>query len=265
MNGYCKFPRSLIELPCMKPNVINVFFQLVMRAEFSDGYCKGVNLHRGGILTSIDEICKWCSLTPQNVRTAIKILIANNLINKLGNKLGNKGYTHITICDYDCYNASKSSSNKLGNKLGNNLTNNLGKENKKEKVPITLKEINKERTEEEILPFGSKEVVAFATPTLSHIEIKSRELYEELVPYITIYGNELIEAFYNYWSEPNHSKTKIRKELEKTWDTKRRLTTWAKRDSKYGYKFTDNSTEARNQRTRAEVIQVRGNRRSYSI
>jgi hypothetical protein len=30
----------------------------------------------------------------------------------------------------------------------------------------------------------------------------------------------------DYWSEPNKSNTKFRYELEKTWDTERRLKTW---------------------------------------
>jgi hypothetical protein len=39
------------------------------------------------------------------------------------------------------------------------------------------------------------------------------------------YDTAMITSFYAYWSEPN-SKGKMRKELEKTWDTARRLVTW---------------------------------------
>ena len=37
---------------------------------------------------------------------------------------------------------------------------------------------------------------------------------------------DIIYEFVSYWTEPNKSKTKMRFELEKTWDTKRRLQTW---------------------------------------
>ena len=37
--------------------------------------------------------------------------------------------------------------------------------------------------------------------------------------------------FITYWTEPNRSKTKMRFELQKTWETKRRLKTWADRES----------------------------------
>ena len=41
------------------------------------------------------------------------------------------------------------------------------------------------------------------------------------------YTKELRRAFFEYWTEPNKSKTKMRFELEKTWDTGRRLARWA--------------------------------------
>ena len=36
------------------------------------------------------------------------------------------------------------------------------------------------------------------------------------------------KEFFFYWTEPNPSNTKMRFELEKTWDTKRRLMRWMK-------------------------------------
>jgi len=47
------------------------------------------------------------------------------------------------------------------------------------------------------------------------------------------YPEELRKNFISYWTEPNKSKTKMRFQLEKTWDTKRRLETWASRDKNF--------------------------------
>jgi len=60
--------------------------------------------------------------------------------------------------------------------------------------------------------------------------IKDREskFYEELKPYVREYGSEMIRSFYDYWSEPNKSKSKMKFELKTTWDTSRRLKTWSK-------------------------------------
>ena len=47
------------------------------------------------------------------------------------------------------------------------------------------------------------------------------------------YPESMLEAFISYWTEPNKSRTRLRYELEKTWDTGRRLVTWASRDRTY--------------------------------
>ena len=47
------------------------------------------------------------------------------------------------------------------------------------------------------------------------------------------YPQELQAEFIDYWTEPNRSKTKLRYELEKTFDINRRLKTWAKRQKQY--------------------------------
>lgn len=62
-------------------------------------------------------------------------------------------------------------------------------------------------------------------------EMKSREriFYKVLIPFVKTYGREMIREFFNYWSEPNKSHSKMRFELERTWDLARRLQTWEKR------------------------------------
>jgi len=44
------------------------------------------------------------------------------------------------------------------------------------------------------------------------------------------YPKEMLAKFFDYWSEPNRSNTKMRYEMEKTWSLTRRLKTWADRD-----------------------------------
>ena len=41
---------------------------------------------------------------------------------------------------------------------------------------------------------------------------------------------DMIRAFFDYWSELNKSETKMRYELEKTWELPKRLSTWANRE-----------------------------------
>lgn len=65
------------------------------------------------------------------------------------------------------------------------------------------------------------------------LEIRKRTFAESLVPYVPTYGKKLIREFYEYWTEPNKSKTKFRQEMERTWDTERRLKTWASKDKNF--------------------------------
>ena len=46
------------------------------------------------------------------------------------------------------------------------------------------------------------------------------------------YDINMLKSFFVYWSEPNQAKSKMRFELEKTWDSKRRLLTWFNRSKK---------------------------------
>jgi hypothetical protein len=57
---------------------------------------------------------------------------------------------------------------------------------------------------------------------------KNREenFYNELAGYKDEYPREMLRAFYEYWSE-SRPNGKMRKELEKTWETKKRLARWA--------------------------------------
>jgi Mn-dependent DtxR family transcriptional regulator len=55
----------------------------------------------------------------------------------------------------------------------------------------------------------------------------------EVSAFKELYSVEMLEAFVDYWSEPNKSKTKLRYELQKTFDIARRLKTWSKNESKF--------------------------------
>jgi hypothetical protein len=54
-----------------------------------------------------------------------------------------------------------------------------------------------------------------------------------LEPFLNIYGKELLNNFFLYWTEENKSKTKMRFELQKTWSPELRLKNWASRDKAF--------------------------------
>ena len=97
-----------------------------------------------------------------------------------------------------------------------------------------------------------------------NLEKRNKSFYESLVPYVDVYGKELIRAFYDYWTEPNKSKTKMRFELEKTWDVKRRLNTWASRE-KLNNKLNGTESKQQQQQQRANEILELNKRLNESI
>lgn len=86
-----------------------------------------------------------------------------------------------------------------------------------------------------IVPEEEKEVesspIVKPTRVNKEEEMKSREriFYNALIPFVKTYGREMIRDFFDYWSEPNKSHSKMRFEQERTWDLSRRLQTWEKR------------------------------------
>ena len=67
----------------------------------------------------------------------------------------------------------------------------------------------------------------------SVIDKKKSEFKNSLTPFLEIYGRDMLNDFFAYWTEPNKSKTKLKWELNDTWDVSRRLKTWAKNDLKF--------------------------------
>lgn len=57
------------------------------------------------------------------------------------------------------------------------------------------------------------------------IELRSADFKRKVNEY-TRFPESMRNEFFDYWTEPNKSGSKMRFELEKTWDTARRLGTW---------------------------------------
>jgi hypothetical protein len=66
--------------------------------------------------------------------------------------------------------------------------------------------------------------------------IKENKLkfYEDCKPYLEKYPKEMLRAFYNYWTELNKSGSKMKYELQQTFEVGKRLATWAGRDKTGG-------------------------------
>ena len=123
-------------------------------------------------------------------------------------------YSIITICNYDDYFEAEV------NKPKNELKNEDAK-------PVEAPKEDK--------PKKTKEEIVAAT------EKRKEKFYKELVPYVATYGKDMVRKFFDYWSETNKTKIRMRFETEKTWDLNLRLQTWARRNKEFGTKQSDTS------------------------
>lgn len=69
-----------------------------------------------------------------------------------------------------------------------------------------------------------------------NLDTVTNKFLMEVSAFKELYSVEMLEAFIDYWTEPNKSNTKLRYELQKTFDIARRLKTWSKNESKFGTK-----------------------------
>lgn len=92
----------------------------------------------------------------------------------------------------------------------------------------------KQRKDKNIIKETTTNVVAKKDAAKAATLSRKETFYQSLIPFVGLYPKEMIRAFFDYWSEQNKSGTKMRFELEKTWELSRRLKTWEKKEYQYG-------------------------------
>ena len=101
---------------------------------------------------------------------------------------------------------------------------------------------------------SEKEKAAHAAALL---QVRKEDFYNSLIPYVERYGREMIRQFFDYWSEANKSKTRMRWEQQPTWETGKRLATWAAKDNQFNGKNGTNDIRGNSEsraRDAAEII-----------
>ena len=68
---------------------------------------------------------------------------------------------------------------------------------------------------------------------MNDFQLREEVFKVDLLLFSLVYKREMLNDFFEYWSEPNKSGTKMKWELEKTWDLKRRLKRWFDNQNKW--------------------------------
>jgi hypothetical protein len=67
-------------------------------------------------------------------------------------------------------------------------------------------------------------------PSPKNFDLRKEIFMNECAVFVEKYGKEMVRDFFDYWTEPDKSHSKMRFEMEKTWDLGRRLSAWEKNE-----------------------------------
>lgn len=200
------------EIAHCAPVVREIWDYLIKEANHADNTRLGIK--RGQTFRSIEDIKEalhWyvgyrkMTYTNKQCEGAMKVL------RRLGMVVVTKGARGmlITVCKYALYQDFK-------NYEGSNEGSNEG--NTKGNYPSHYKQYTNKEDKERNIVLGDK------SPSLTERE---GLFHASLVQFLEKYPKEMIRKFFDYWTERNKSGTKMKFELQKTWDTARRLKRWA--------------------------------------
>lgn len=178
---------------------------------------------RGQYPASIRFLAKKWRWSERSVRTFLSKLVKERMITTDNSQ----GMNVITLCKYDEYNGG------TANDTTTDTANNNEIRELKEMVTQLMTQVatqgrhtgdtnsNKEEKRKEDILRESKTEAAKAAALK-----RKKEFYDSLVPFVRVYGKEMTRKFFDYWSEMNKSGTKMRFELQKTWELGLRLSKW---------------------------------------
>ena len=96
-----------------------------------------------------------------------------------------------------------------------------------------------------------KKLIQKKTARARDIYIREQDFLKDLNTYPQF--STIVKEFFDYWSEPNKSKTKMRFEQQKTWDTKRRLQRWANNNFGEKGQAPDRSAQIKKEEKEASI------------
>lgn len=195
MASWIKIFRELLQWEWFqKPEMVQLFIYLLLKANCEDKQWQGILVKRGQLVTSNSSIRNDLRLSEQTIRTCIKRLISTGEITY---KSTNR-YVVITICNYDKYQECKSVSNEQSNEQTNiqstdeqRATNEQSTSNQRQLKNIRNKEdnniidIKQESGSNDQLSAASDEATASKTdkPKTEKLPFKEiKEMWNETCP-----------------------------------------------------------------------------------
>lgn len=193
--GFVKLRRALVDWEWYTDvNTCKLFFHCLIKANYSDKKWRGITIRRGEFITSIDKLAVETGLTASKVRTALQKL---ELTSDLKVVTTSKYSKVIVMSQY--FDSKDFYSNQKSKRVDKRLSNQP--QTNRNPVATTKKE------QEEAI---TKRIMKFRENVFAHSN----------------FNNEILESFFNYWSELNISKEEMRFETEGFFEIDKRLKKW---------------------------------------
>lgn len=183
-------------------------------ANHKDKKWRGQLVNRGQLITGLKSLKNQTGISIQSLRTSLKRL---KLTGEITIKTTNQ-YSIITVSNYGSYQTTIKSDNIQSNNQSNKQTTNdqqatniQSTSNKNDKKVNNEKNVKNKSKHPNFLKDFKKEVN----------DIWDNNYWE--------HNERFLNEFIDYWTEPN-ANSKMRFQLERTWDTKRRLQRWIRND-----------------------------------
>lgn len=219
-NGWVKNWRKLKEWQWYAvPNMAHLFQHLIREANHETQYWRDVRIERGQILTGLDSLQRQTGITVRSLRTCLKRLKSTG---EIARQTTNR-FSLITINNYEVYQGSDVDSDRQNDKQADKRV--TSKRQASDRPADSKQEVKNEKNDKKI-----------------DITSRQESFKLELQKHASEFGIQTVNAFYDYWSESNQQQTKMRYEMQKTWDTKKRLATWKRNESNFGPKHKPEQT-----------------------
>ena len=119
--GFIKIDRNMLRWRWVStPNTAYIFILLLLKANYKDVEFKGMTIHRGQLVTSIQSLANQCSLTTNQVRTALDHLISTG-------EITSKAYSKFRVITIPKYNEYQDNPSKNPVKTQSEPSQNPGK------------------------------------------------------------------------------------------------------------------------------------------
>jgi hypothetical protein len=166
---------------------------------------KLIECKRGQSVNSLLTWSKRWRTNPSAVRRFLKLLESDAMI--VTENVSKT--TRLTVCNYGSYNDMRNDNETILNQ----------KRNGHETDMKTNKNVKNDK----------KVFVAAATQQTSFKNWSEDDFKNELSKHLEVFGRDMLNAFFKYWSEKS-ATGRMKFQLEKTWETKKRLENWQRID-----------------------------------